>query len=501
MSTIRKQSIYSSLFTYAGFAIGAVNILYLYPTFFTPEQFGLTRIIGDIALIFATICTAGVLPITFKFSPYYQQHVPKEKNDLMALVLLFIVFTCTILYLLFPYIQPWAIRKFGRKSPDLVNYFYLVYPITVSIVFFSILESFTWIIKKTIISNFAKEFLQRLLITVLIMLWAFGVITQFEVFVSLYAYLFFASSIVLIIVIYRSKIFAIHFKPSSLTKKLGPIMLRFGSAYFLSAILNVIAKTNDTLIIASQSAGGLVDAAIFTIATYMITIMDVPQRSMISAATPQIAIAWKNNDIAKLDRLYKKTALNLLIIASGIMGVIIINTPLLLHLLGPTYKLLPTLMLIMGLSKLIDLGTGLNSQILQLSKHWKIDLFTNMFFVVVSIILNYYLTRNYGIIGTAIGGLIAIVCFNLIRFIYIKKIYALQPFSWKNAIAISLAALFTTIIFFLPLFHQVWIDAILKSIVFVVLFGIAIIKMNISKDMTELYQRLIQKILAVRDSN
>lgn len=278
-------------------------------------------------------------------------------------------------------------------------------------------------------------------------------------------------------------------------------MLRFGSAYFLSAILNVIAKTNDTLIIASQSAGGLVDAAIFTIATYMITIMDVPQRSMISAATPQIADAWKDNDIAKLDSLYKKTALNLLIIASGIMGVIIINTPLLLHLLGPTYKLLPTLMLVMGLSKLIDLGTGLNSQILQLSKHWKIDLFTNMFFVIVSIILNYYLTRNYGIVGTAFGGLMAIICFNLLRFIYIRKIYLLQPFSWKNAIAISIASILTAVIFFLPLFHQVWIDAILKSIAFIVLFGIAIIKMNISQDITELYQTLIQKILAIRDSN
>ena len=274
-------------------------------------------------------------------------------------------------------------------------------------------------------------------------------------------------------------------------------MLRFGSAYFLSTILNVIAKTNDTLIIASQSAGGLVDAAIFTIATYMITIMDVPQRSMISAATPQIAMAWKDNDIAKLDRLYKKTALNLLIIASGIMGVIIINTPLLLHFLGPTYKLLPTLMLVMGFSKLIDLGTGLNSQILQLSKHWKIDLFTNMFFVLASIILNYYLTRNYGIVGTAFGGLTAIICFNLIRFIYIKNIYALQPFSWKNAIAIITATILTASIFFIPLFHQVWIDSILKSIVFILLFGFSMIRMNISQDITDLYRALIKKIVVI----
>jgi hypothetical protein len=39
------------------------------------------------------------------------------------------------------------------------------------------------------------------------------------------------------------------------------------------------------------------------------------------------------------------------------------------------------LLIILGIGKLIDLGTGLNSQILQLSKYWRIDLFTNMLFV------------------------------------------------------------------------------------------------------------------------
>jgi hypothetical protein len=63
MATIRKQSIYSSIYIYAGFAIGAFNVLFLFPKFFTPEEFGLTRILMDIALILSMICTAGTLPV------------------------------------------------------------------------------------------------------------------------------------------------------------------------------------------------------------------------------------------------------------------------------------------------------------------------------------------------------------------------------------------------------------------------------------------------------
>jgi len=80
MSTIRKQSIYSSLYIYAGFAIGAFNVLFLFPKFFTPEEFGLTRILMDISMILSMICTAGTLPVAMKFYPYYKHYLPKEKN-------------------------------------------------------------------------------------------------------------------------------------------------------------------------------------------------------------------------------------------------------------------------------------------------------------------------------------------------------------------------------------------------------------------------------------
>ncbi|NBT14869.1 MAG: hypothetical protein EBS95_00740 [Chitinophagia bacterium] len=495
MGTIRKQSILSSLFIYIGFAIGAINILFLFPKYFTPEEFGLTRILVDIALILSTVCTAGAIPIGFKFYPYYSSTLPDKKNELPAIVLGIVLLSCLAIVVCFPYLQPIIIRKFGARSPFLVTYLDLVIPLTLSLALFGVLEVFAWISGKTVLSNFTKELLFRSLVLILILLWINDVFLDFTQWIRAYSFVYFPLVLILGIAVLLTRKFYLSLSISPLSRRLGPMMFKYGGAYFLSALLNIVAKTNDTLIIASQSIGGLADAAIFTIATYLITVMDVPQRSLISAATPQIAKAWRDKDLGKLDRLYKKTALNLLIIAAGILGLILINTPLLIQILGPNYSPLLLLMLILGIAKLIDLGTGLNSQILQLSKHWRIDLLTNMFFVGVSILLNYLLTRKYGIIGTAIGSLVAIVLFNLIRFICIKRIYKLQPFSSKNGTALLIAMGMLILTYWLPI-PGIWVSSILKSILFLGGFVFLILRMNISPDITELWVMAKNKLKA-----
>lgn len=498
MATIRKQSIYSSIYIYAGFAIGAFNVLFLFPKFFTPEEFGLTRILMDIALIFSMVCTAGTVPVALKFYPFYKHYLQKEKNDLITLVLTIGLLMCLLLWISFPFFEPFALKKFVARSPILVHHMKLVIPLTISLVALSMLEAFAWIIGKAIVANFLKEFLFRIVVLITILAWTAGMIKDYNLFIGIYAYLYFIPVVILSWIIVRSGTFLLVFKKSNVTHKLSSTMVRFGGAYFLGNILNVVAKTNDTIIIASQSAGGLADAAIFTIATYLITVMDVPQRSMVSAAIPEIAQAWKDKDMAKLDRLYKKTALNLLVIASGIMGVVVLNIPAFIHILGPAYAGMFALMLILGLSKLIDLGTGMNAHILQLSRHWRIDLFSNMFFVIISIVLNYFLTRSYGIMGTAIGSLIAVIIFNFIRFYYIKKIYALQPFSWRNGVTLLLAVLLTAALHLLQLHDCIWINLALKSVLFIITFGYIIIRFDISPEITELYTMTRKRIMRPR---
>jgi O-antigen/teichoic acid export membrane protein len=491
MTTIRKQSIYSSIFIYIGFAIGAFNVLYLFPKYFTKEEFGLTRILVDIALILSTLCTAAAVPVGLKFNPYYKSHQPGKKNDLISVVILTVLLSCLLLWFAAPWIEPLIIRKFGYRSPLLVQYVRLIAPITLSYSLLILMEVFAWNSGKIIAANFIKELFYRGIVFLSILGWIAGFFSGFDQFIGVYAYLYFPPVLLLLIILQKAEPIRMTLSLSKLTKRLYPIMFKFGTAYFLSALLNIIAKTNDTLIIASQSAGGLADAAIFTIATYMITIMDVPQRSMIAAATPEIAIAWKQKDMQKLYRLYKKTALNLLIFAAGILGFVVLGTPLMIEVLGDGYAGLPFLMFTLGLGKLIDLGTGLNSQILQLSKHWKIDLFTNMLFVILSVILNYFLTRSFGISGTAVGSVVAILLYNSVRFLFIRQIYKLQPFSWRNGLVLIITTVTTGILWLIPNYGNAWILIPLKLLVFGGVYATAIIRLNISDDISDLYKQII----------
>jgi hypothetical protein len=53
------------------------------------------------------------------------------------------------------------------------------------------LEVFAWIIGKTILANFLKEFMFRIVVLLVILAWVLGMITDYAIFIELYAYLYF----------------------------------------------------------------------------------------------------------------------------------------------------------------------------------------------------------------------------------------------------------------------------------------------------------------------
>ncbi|MFN9953396.1 MAG: hypothetical protein ACK55I_09870, partial [bacterium] len=122
--------------------------------------------------------------------------------------------------------------------PLLIEYVDWIFPMTVGLVIFSLMEAYAWVISKNVLSNFLKEFLYRILVTILVIFWAFKLIEQFEIFIAYYALLYIVLIVALGWIIYKSKYFSITFTRSKLTKKYAPMMVKFGSAYFLSALLN-----------------------------------------------------------------------------------------------------------------------------------------------------------------------------------------------------------------------------------------------------------------------
>src|SRR3954452_8375750 len=177
MGIIRKQSIYSSIFSYLGFVVGAVNKLLIFPLFFSTTEIGLTTVAVDLGLVFASLATFGSHSVTAKFFPFYKAYLPKKKNDLPAITLFICIGGCIIITLGLVVFKGFIVRKFGQNSAMFVSHYYLLYPLVVTIALFLLFESFAWSIRKTIVSNFLREVLFRIVVLVLLLLYIFKVIS------------------------------------------------------------------------------------------------------------------------------------------------------------------------------------------------------------------------------------------------------------------------------------------------------------------------------------
>ncbi|MES1222967.1 MAG: hypothetical protein ABUT20_46170, partial [Bacteroidota bacterium] len=275
MGIIQKQSIRSTIGISIGFAIGAFNLLVLQKYILTTEQLGLTRLITDLGITLATLCTLGSLPVVYKFFPFYKNHLPAEKNDL-AFTSFMVCFIGFVLMCIAGYALKGAIvQKFSSKSPLFVQYSYLIYPFTLFYLLFFWLESFGWSFRKSTVSNTLREIVPRVLFSALLILVALKIIS-IRFFLIAFSLSYLPPAVALFITLRRTGEFNFNTTISKLTMRLKSKMISFGLFVFGAQFLNVLSKTSDTVIISSVSDKGLVDTAVFTVATYVVALMEIP---------------------------------------------------------------------------------------------------------------------------------------------------------------------------------------------------------------------------------
>lgn len=497
MGVIQKQSIKSSIFILMGFALGAINIVLIAPKIISAELFGLTRIITDVGLTMATFCTFGAIPVIYKFFPFYKSFLPPRKNDLAFLTLLVCIIGFTVICILGYCGKGLIIRKYSDKSPLFVEYYYLIYPFCLFMLLYTWLESFSWSLKKAVLSNTLKEIMPRLIFTVLLGLFFAGLINK-EVFLWLFSSAYLPPFIILFILLYRTGEFSLHTTVSPVTRRLKGRMVNFGLFLFGSQFLNLLSKTSDSIIIAAKSENGLTDTAVFTIATYIVTLMEVPQRSITSISVPVLSESWRNKDMQNISFIYHRSVSNLLIIGLSMLSILTLNAHNMVAYLGKDYQGIEMVVIVLGLAKLIDLGTGTNSQIIGTSSYWRVDFTTNVVYTLLAIPLNFVLITHYGMIGAAYAAILSQIIYNLMRFIFLWYKFQLQPYRWKHLLTVVLAVLASLVAWLIPKQHNVIIDAFLRTSVFLVLFIPFIFKAQVSEEINNLlikqWQQLSNKI-------
>jgi O-antigen/teichoic acid export membrane protein len=469
MSTIRRQGIISSVIIFIGFAIGfANNLIFTREGVFTVEQYGLTRSFFDFGQVIFAFSFLGVTAVMYKFYPYYKSHVPDEKNDLLSWVLLVAVIGFFIFLAGGIIFQSFFIRKFAAKSPLLVSYYYWLYPFGFSLMFFLVLESYCWSLKRTVISNFLRETALRILTTVLILLFLFKAVS-YDVFIKLFAFLYTAIVIILLIYLKRKNQLHFTFKASKVTRRLKKRIIIYALFIFAGTLVATLSATIDSIIISSLL--GQAALGVFALSSYISNLIQIPQRSVSAISIPVLSEAWKNKDYTQIDRIYKRSSVNLLLAGLFIFGNIWLNFENAIHTfnLNPAYLAGKQVAFFLALKLIVDMGTGVNGQIIITSNYWRFEFLTGIILLLLIVPLNYILIKQVGIVGSAISNFTAYTVYNIIRLVFLWKKFKMQPFTVNTVWALLLGISCYYIAYALPEITGWW-GMILKSTVFSILF-------------------------------
>jgi O-antigen/teichoic acid export membrane protein len=259
-------------------------------------------------------------------------------------------------------------------------------------------------------------------------------------------------------------------------------MVVYAAFIFTGFAISTTASLFDSFTISSKI--GQVAIGIFAFSTYISNIIQVPQRSIIAISIPVLAEAWREKKYDVIEKLYKRSSINLLLICLFLFGNIWLCYDDAIVALGinPIFLQGKYVVLFFGLKLIVDMGTGVNGQIIGTSNYWRFEFLTGLILLILIAPLNYFLIPKIGIVGAGISNFIAYTVYNIIRLVFLWKKFRMQPFSVNTLWALCMALAFYCICYFILQQVHGWPGIFCKGIFYSSMFIAGALYLNLTPD-------------------
>jgi O-antigen/teichoic acid export membrane protein len=236
--------------------------------------------------------------------------------------------------------------------------------------------------------------------------------------------------------------------------------------------------------------------AVYSVAQNVASIIQAPQRGIISASVAHLSKAWKEKKLGTIQRIYQRSSINQLVFASGIYVLIVVNFMDAVNTfhLKESYLNGFYVFLLLGATRIVDMGTGVNSQIIGTSTYWRFEMISGVILLLLMLPLNYILTKRYDIVGTGLANLISISIYNFIRIVFLWKKFKLFPFTSHSLYTILLAGACFAVCYFLFQGIHGLPGLLLRSIVFCTLYGTGAVYFKLSPDIIPVWNSVKKRI-------
>lgn len=424
MGEIKRQGTWNSIITYLGVAIGFISLIFVQPNLLSPSELGLTRVMISFASFLATIFPLGVSNVNVRYFPFFKDEA-KRHHGYFGLMLLFPFIGSLIGAGLILWTKQEVILVYEKESDLFTDYFGYVLPLAIIIAFLVALNSYLWALFRTVFPSFLSDILNRILFILIIILYFFKLISLDEfikLFVAIYAFQLILLLVYIWVVDRPGLLIDFDFLKSIDLK----MLVRYGLLLMLTSFSSVSLKYLDSMMIAKYLP--LAFVGIYSIGAFVATIIETPLYSMERIATAKIAQAWSVNNIEEIRKIYYMSSRYMSLIGGLLLVGVTLNISDLLLLLPEEYHSGATITYIMSISAFINMATGVNYSILFNSSKYIYGVTFIALLLVMTVIGNIVLIPKYGIEGAALGTAIAGIIYNALKYLYIWKVFKMQPF-------------------------------------------------------------------------
>ncbi|HAT70234.1 MAG TPA: sugar isomerase, partial [Flavobacteriaceae bacterium] len=390
MGIVLKQSFKNLVSTYAGFGLGAINVLFLYPNFMTPEYYGLVSFILSASMLFWPLMALGTHNTLVKFYSSYSKQEEKEK--LFSFVLVLPLLVGLVLGLIGYFGYSFVLSYFNGENELIKPYAWLIFIITFAMAYFELFFSWSKVFLKSTFGNIMREVFHRACIMILLGLLYINVI-DIPLFLYIMTAVYVLRTLLMMVFAFKLHLPKLQFKlPDNASR-----VIKYSALIFIAGSVAMMLLDLDKVMIEYYLP--IENVAIYGISIYIASVIAVPSRAMHQITYPLTAQLLNDKDYAGLKNLYQRSSNTLLVVGGLIFLLIICNVGELYEMIPQDYHIGFSIVILIGIVKLYENLIGNNNSILFNSDYYRLVLAIGVLCAVMAVALNILLIPRFGVYG------------------------------------------------------------------------------------------------------
>ncbi|MBO3098062.1 polysaccharide biosynthesis C-terminal domain-containing protein [Gelidibacter pelagius] len=483
MGIVTSQSFKNTVTTYLGFAVGALNTLYLYVFFISDVYYGLISFILSTATIMMPLMAFGVHNTIVKFYSTF-----KTKNSLNSFLTL-MLFLPLALIIPIGLIGVVAYDKIAdllsQKNAIIGNYVGYIYLAAIAMAYFEVFFAWSKTQLQTVFGNFMKEVFHRIGIMLLLFCVYFKWISV-DVFIASVIGVY--GLRMLIMMLYAFSIRLPVFKFNRIDR-LSPI-LKYTFLIILAGSIATVILDIDSFMLGMYIP--IEEVAYYGVAIYIATVIVVPSRAMQQILQPLTAQYLNEKNKVALEDLYVRSSQTLFIIGGLIFLLIVLNINSLYETIPAQFSGGLIVVFLISMAKLYDCLMGCNNVVLFNSDYYRVVLLFGVILTILTISLNMIFIPKYGINGSAFATFVAVAVYNTIKIYFVKRKFDMMPFTMDTGKVSLLIIVMVGIFYFWEFPFHPLVNIALKSAMITLMYVVLIFKMKVSEDISALIRKYLK---------